>query len=476
MRLHSHTTPARWGPNHEALYRAIMARSMSVDSASSFAPIAPEQAQLFESVCAHSGSRGHADLIAVRMQGPLDVGVLELALARVAATHGSLMTRFVTAPVPGMVPAPTSTPIRAAIVDLRTRPVEEAEEQAAGLARELLEQGVDPFVASMTTPRIVLLSGELAVVMVPVHHLVSDAASHEIYLNDLVEQYRVGSSRRAESPRRVDQYSEYARESAGAKKMAARKRSLAFWEKDLADAFPPIRWPQDLGPTYRSNRVDRVLSTELLRQVDAVTTPRGLTTGMVLTAGWAFALHQVTGTDGVRIGIPAANRNDVRFQNTIGLFANIATTQFRLTSSNGISDWLMRGRAEMLKVLEHGHVPLATVLQGMRTARPQQEVDPLFETIVHYGVEARRSVVGGVEFTLLDDGDLKWDEPAFHPATLTGKRQADRGGLVLHLDYNTDLIGNHDADLLLLEVQEFFEAVSVEAAQMPYGTPAGADR
>ena len=407
-------------------------------------PIAPAQQQMLAAVDPAGLSR-HTDLVAARLDGPLDGDALWRALDALARAHEALRTHFTVGAAPAMVVRPPEP------ADLVIESVDRMG-QAAQRARELLGTPVD-----LTAPaphRAVLLSASATshVLLVPLPHLLCDAYSHGVYLTDLTTALRG-----QDLPARTG-YGTYAVEQADLlADGAALGRRIAL----LSGPRPPMSWPRT--PDRRRYRqivvVDHWAADWLDNAVRRLEADRTTLT-MACAAAWAAALHVLTGATDVRIGTSLANRADARFAHTVGLFATMSVLRLAVHGELTVAELRARGRRTTVEALSDGHVPLGHVLAALRRTEPGFRGSSLYEATLTF-VDHAAPVPAGPDTTLHAVDGFDVDEgptPAFQPVQLAVRKGPPGIGTEIRLGFDGDLLGHDDARTLLALTRSFVSA------------------
>src|SRR5262249_540927 len=154
------------------------------------------------------------------------------------------------------------------IVDLRGERDPEAE--ALMLARANVEHRFDLARGPLFLARILLLGPERHVLLVNIHHIVSDAHSISIILEHILTLYRTDVYRVA--PPRIHYKDFAAWESASVISVEA-VRHRAYWHAQLARPLDtlelPLDRPRSATPRLRGDRVGRVLDDATVENLRA---------------------------------------------------------------------------------------------------------------------------------------------------------------------------------------------------------------
>ncbi|GGK48916.1 hypothetical protein GCM10011322_39950 [Salinarimonas ramus] len=302
------------------------------------APLTPLQAWLVERA---GGIPARYDqTLRVAAREPLDLALLERAFAEVVSRHEALRLRFEETPEgwrqrPG--PAIVEPPL---LYDLARVPQAARAGIEAG-AWERLHAGLDPAAGRHARLALVRRGADMPDLLLAVaHHLVMDAASWRIVMEDLDFAYRaLRENRPIAWPASAGSFTTYA---ARIRDLAPDRLGEPFWAEQDAIAVPAL--PRD--GTDAANRegdvADHVasLSPEQTESL-ARRAPGALSSGLdaILTATLAETLAGFTGSDTIRVDREHHGRADavagVSTESTVGWFTTIHPVVLRVPGSPG---------------------------------------------------------------------------------------------------------------------------------------------
>jgi amino acid adenylation domain-containing protein len=335
---------------------------------------------------------------AFRLGGLLDLAALERSLGEIVRRHGVLRTTFrLEEGTPVQVVA-ASLSLRPAVKDLRHLP---AGRLQAALQEEAQRETAQPFdLGRGPLIRALLLrfAEEDSVLLVVVHHIVSDGWSMTIFaheLSSLYESYRRGTT--PSLPELPIQYSDFAlwqrRHLRGRRLLSL----LSYWERRLAGAPRLFHLlPDHPRPAVQSSRgellsfaVPHAASTALA----AIARRQGATRFMLLLAVFELLLYRHTGENQVLLGSPIANRNRTEIENLIGFFANTLVLSTDLGGDPTFSELLRRVQEVTLAAYVHQDLPFEKLVQQLRPGRDLSH-NPLFQImfVLQSGPEAEAAV------------------------------------------------------------------------------------
>src|SRR5439155_116305 len=256
---------------------------------------------------------------AVRISGPLDAGVLRAAVNEIVRRHEPLRTTFrLREGRPAQVVAAELTLDRPE-VDLRS---------AGDLATQIdatLHEPFDLAAGPLLRVRLLRTGDEEYVLVVAMHHLISDGWSVGILvaeLSALYEAYLAG--RPCPLPDLAIQYGDFATWQQRWLREADLGADLAYWRAHLAGAPPVLELPTDRPRPavqgFNGASVPFELPATVLGRLDGLAKRHGATTYMALLAVFQILLHRYSNQDDIVVGVPMANRT--RFDLELQFFAD----------------------------------------------------------------------------------------------------------------------------------------------------------
>ena len=323
--------------------------------------------------------------LVVRLRGPLDAGLLGRAVGRVVDRHESLRMRFPVEPdgTPRVVVDPPGG------VRLTVREADPALDDAG---RELLlagwvaEETGRPFdLAAGPVVRACLLRaapGDHLLVVVQ-HHIVSDGWSSELFLRELLAEYRGGahsdSSPAVEPAVRYGDFAAWQRERYQG---SVRQADLAHWQRRLA-GVPPLDLPTDRPrpavPTLRGAGHGIALDAGLSGAVLALGAAHGATPYMTLLAAYQALLSRWCGQEDFAVGSTVAGRTLPELEPLVGLFANVLALRADLSGDPSFTALLAGVRDRFVADLAHQEMPFEQLVEELALPRDPSR-PPVFQT------------------------------------------------------------------------------------------------
>ena len=280
----------------------------------------------------------------VRLRGVLDRAALEGALARIVERHEALRTVF--EQVDGeavQVIGPAHGSLHLIEQDLSQVAASEREAALAELAGAEASAPFDLQTGPLIRARLIGLSAEEHVLLVTMHHIVSDGWSMGVLIDEFSRLYTAFSQGEADPlPALAVQYADYALWQRQWLSGAVLQGQLEYWREHLEGAPTVLELPTDHArpavQDFRGASVGFHLDEELTRGLKALSQRQGTTLFMTLLASWAVLLGRLSNQDDIVIGTPNANRSRREIEGLIGLFVNTQALRIRLKGAGEAHD------------------------------------------------------------------------------------------------------------------------------------------
>jgi hypothetical protein len=321
---------------------------------------------------------------AVRLRGPINMEALERTFAEITRRHEVLRTTFeMLDGRPVQVIAPPQD-WRLHVVDLSSMPEAERETEARRLASEESYRPFDLARGPLLRVTLLKLEEETHVIMLTMHHIISDAWSIGVFVREVMALYEA-FSRGMPSPLEElpIQYADYAAWQRSWLQGEVLESELSYWRRQLegaqtfqlSTALPRPAPEQDRG----AHQVFQI-PVELSERLRALSRSEGATLFMTLAAALQTLLYRYTGQEDIVVGTPIAGRNRAEIENLIGFFVNTLVLRTKLSGEIGFRELLKRVREVCLGAYAHQNVPFEKLVEELRPERALGR-QPLFQVI-----------------------------------------------------------------------------------------------
>ncbi|HYW06976.1 MAG TPA: amino acid adenylation domain-containing protein, partial [Longimicrobium sp.] len=312
----------------------------------------------------------------LRLTGTLDRAALMRALDHILARHEALRTTFVATdrgPAQRITPAEDSA-FRLVEHDLRGHRGTEAAAEMQRLMAEEVRAPFDLEHGPLIRGRLLRVAADDHVLVLTMHHIVSDAWSFGILIRELSTLYRAFLRGEADPlPALPVQYADYAAWHRRWVASEVLEAQAAYWKATFAGAPELLELPTDHPRPTRQDHAGTALPLELDEELTAglkaLGRRHGTTLFMTLLAGWAVVLGRMCGQDDVVVGTPTANRGRQEIEGLIGFFVNTVALRLELAGSPTVAEVLARVKERALGAQRNQDIPFEQVVERLQPVR-----------------------------------------------------------------------------------------------------------
>ncbi|KZN57555.1 hypothetical protein N473_06630 [Pseudoalteromonas luteoviolacea CPMOR-1] len=224
---------------------------------------------------------------------------------------------------------------------------------------------------------------ELVVVM---HHIISDAWSLQIIIDDFAKAYRDALSDKVLPIDTASvRYSDYAHWQRAWLNDEVKAEQLSYWHSTIGDDLSALRLPSDIATQQSSYQA----VTEQIQLDDALKTAladyaKANNTSLfnVLMTALKVLLHRYSGQSTIRVGMPIANRHNAGTESLVGFFVNTQVITTHLSGEVLLSDALEQVKTQLLGAQAHQDLPFEQLLDSLDLDRDLEQ--PLFQVMINH--------------------------------------------------------------------------------------------
>ncbi|WHX16504.1 non-ribosomal peptide synthase/polyketide synthase [Streptomyces malaysiensis subsp. malaysiensis] len=398
--------------------------------------------------------------IALRLTGHLDREALRLALGDVVARHESLRTVF-TEDTDGayqVVRALGEAEPEWTTVETDPANVERELREAARRGFDLsADSGELPVRATLFA----LDGGDEHILLLVLHHIVSDAWSRAPLARDLTAAYatRVTTGRapvREPLPVQYADYSLWQRDVLGDESDPDSEisRQLGYWTSALEGLPDQLELPYDRPrpsvASYRGDRIPFEIPAPLYDKVVALARATQSSPFMVVQAGLAALLTRLgAGTD-IPIGTPIAGRTDTSLDDLVGVFINTLVLRADTSGRPTARALIERVRTRNLAAYAHQDLPFERLVEVLNPERSLAR-HPLFQVLLAFNntdTAATDQAVAGIPDLTVSPVAADTGVGKFDLSFAFTEQPHEAGGLRGVLEFTTDLFDRDTVETL----------------------------
>ncbi len=322
---------------------------------------------------------------AYRISGKLDIRALTESMQKMVERHEILRTLFTTENGKAYQHILDRLQVNIPQTDLRDL---SKKERTKTIRELILKEAQKPFDLSrgpLFRTGIILLSDKEFVLLLTMHHIISDAWSMRIFIKEMAALYNsIKKKQPINLPAPELQYADYAYWQRNWLQGDVLEKQLRFWKEQLGSSnFTldlPIAKTRPSVQTYRGSHLAFELEPALSEQLKAFTQKQSATLFMTTLAAFNVLLFRYSGQDDINIGSPIANRNRSAIENIIGFFVNTLVLRTDLSGNPTFIELINRIKETALGAFSHQDVPFEKLLDVIHTDRNLSH-SPLFQVM-----------------------------------------------------------------------------------------------
>jgi len=324
--------------------------------------------------------------VALRISGPLDVTVLERAMAEIVRRHDILRTVFTLdggRPAQRIVPTvDTALPVE----DLTGLSAADREEQVRQVmsneARRLFDLSRGPVMRA----RILRVDKAEHLLLLTVHHIAADGWSMRVLsreLSRLYEAFRAGLP--SPLPDLPLQYADIVLRQRGLADGEEWKRQGQYWRRQLSQVPRALTLPFDYSrPAVQGQagaRLAWTIDREINGRLEAFGRTHRSSLFMTLLAAFDLLLGRYSGQSDFCVGTPVANRGSLDSEDLIGCFVNTVALRADLSGDPPFIELLERVRKAVLGAQAHQDIPFERLVEVLEVPRSLSHT-PIYQVMM----------------------------------------------------------------------------------------------
>ena len=406
---------------------------------------------------------------AVRLNGNLNVRVLQQALDAIVARHETLRTNYFAEndnPIQ-IITAPQAVELQ--VIDLQQYEPAERETQLQKLLQQESQRPFNLTSDIMLRGCLLQLAPQEQVLLLVMHHIASDGWSMGILWKQLTQVYQAFLNGQPNPlPKLPIQYADYAVWQRNWLSGEVLDQQLNYWQQQLAGANPVLELPTDRPrppvQTYRGASQSVVIPETLTKHLKQLCRQEGVTLYMTLLATFQTLLYRYSRQEDIIVGSPIAGRNRAEIEGLIGFFVNTLVLRTDLSGNPSFRELLKRVRSVTLDAYSHQDLPFAKLVEELQPER-SLSYSPLFQ--IMFVLQNAPGQAGGGLLGLTETPVQLPTETAKFDLTLS---VVEKDGVLVGLwEYNTDLFDAATIKRMSAHFQTLLEGI-VDNPNRPIAT------
>ena len=391
------------------------------------APLSYAQQRLWFLDQLEPGSTAYNMPGAFRLTGRIEIGALQRALKEIVARHGVLRTHFALIddePVQ-MVADPDQW--SAQVIELAAASPAQQQVRIDQEVELLYSHVFDLAAGPLFYVKILVLGEQQYVLLINMHHTVSDGWSNGILMRELGMLYDAfAHGRRSPLPDLRIQYTDFSRWQRQWLSGEELERQVGFWRDALAGVEVlglPTNQPRTVDTGFAGNVLSFQLDSLLTQKLNRLCKQQGVSLYMATLSAYMVMLSKYTSQTDIAVGSPIANRNFEEIEPLIGFFVNTLVLRGELDLKSTFTEFLAQIQQKTLDAYSHQDVPFERLVDELVSERDMLHA-PLFQVLFslqNVGVNGQSAIPGidlesisnhqvvakfDLEFSLMEQGDV----------------------------------------------------------------------
>ena len=325
---------------------------------------------------------------ALHLIGSLNVETLRQSLNEIVRRHEILRTTFTaTEAGPIQVVSPVSG-VNLPVTDLSDESALKTPWLAQYAQRHEAQRPFSLARGPLLRLTLLRLREQEHLLLVIMHHIVSDGWSLGVFIRELVAHYEAFyAGEPTPLPDLSIQYADFAVWQRESLQGYILESQVAYWKRHLAGAPAILELPTDRPrpavPSFRGGEQSFTLPLQLVSSLKVLSQAENATLFMTLLAAFNTLLYRVTKQRDILIGIPVANRNRAELEGMFGFFVNTLVVRTDLTGEPTFRETVGRVRQVCMKAYANQDAPFEKIVQAQEIER-SGSYNPLFQVMFNH--------------------------------------------------------------------------------------------
>ncbi|MCC8367902.1 amino acid adenylation domain-containing protein [Xenorhabdus sp. PB61.4] len=310
--------------------------------------------------------------IALLMEGELDKGALEKSLSTIFERHESLRFRFYKENNNIFMQPDENMKVNLQVIEALPREIkrEEISIEINKLWEEKLRTPFDVYNGPLIRTFLLPVSEKVTILLIDVHHIISDGWSVNIIMNEFKKLYTTYSRGEENTlPPVPMQYSGYVYDLQDLHATEEAKKQIKFWQQQFSDVnsdrdFPaPFR--KHLASKYRYCSRHIKIPNFLDRAASQYCETHKITPYMLFMALFHTCLFMHSGESQHIVTSPKADRTRIENHQTIGLFLGDLIVKSNINKEMSLQEIIKQVSQSIYRAIENSNIHMSVVIEAV---------------------------------------------------------------------------------------------------------------
>ncbi|WP_434296523.1 non-ribosomal peptide synthase/polyketide synthase [Clostridium sporogenes] len=291
------------------------------------------------------------------------------------------------------------------------------------------------------------------VLVIDMHHIVSDGMSLEILVKDFKDVYEGKELKDAKV-----QYKDYCSWREVLIKKGIIKKQEKYWLDKFEGELPILNIPTDYNrpqiQDFEGQTLEFKFEEKLLDKLNEVLKNTGTTKHMVMLAAFNILLSKYSGQEDIIVGTPSAGRTHSDLDNTIGMFVNTLAIRNNLDGEMSFKEFLEEVKKTTLEAFENQDYQLDELIEKLNIKRESGR-NPLFDFMfVMQNLDLKENKVGDLD---INSFEPNFGASKFDLSLIITEEENETHGMI---EYSTNLFKRESIERLQKHFENILESIS----------------
>ena len=227
---------------------------------------------------------------------------------------------------------------------------------------------------------VIKLEDEKYVLVVIMHHIITDGVSHDIFQKEFFMLY--GNEKLPPRPIQYKDFSQWQNKLFETGEMKSQER---YWMNRFEGKIPrlnvPTDYPRPAIKNFEGKSISCPLNKEISKKLHELTGKTGTTLYMALLAAYNILLYKYTRQEDIIIGSPITGRRHADLQNIIGMFVNMLAVRSKPTADKTFRDFLLEVKETVIGAMENQDFQFDELVAKL-ALQVDKNRNPLFDVVL----------------------------------------------------------------------------------------------
>ncbi|GAA0372815.1 non-ribosomal peptide synthase/polyketide synthase [Bacillus horti] len=251
---------------------------------------------------------------------------------------------------------------------------------------ERLDEAIAAFIrpfdlsdAPLVRVGLIKLEAERQVLMVDLHHIISDGVTMKLLVNEFTRLLHGEGL-----PAVKLQYKDYVQWQNEPSQKSRMQQQEEYWLSIFQEEAPLLQlatdFPRPAVKRYEGDTYYFELGSELSQKIKWISIESGTTSNMILLAAYYLLLHKYSGQDDLVIGTPVAGRTHADLEEVFGMFVNTLALRLQVDAQLSVADFVHNVKQILLGAIEHQDYQFEELVDRLNISRDFSR-HPLFDVM-----------------------------------------------------------------------------------------------